>query len=859
MNAIKNIVIIVSSIVFLVACGPKPPQTNPVSTGSISGTITITGSIQVDSDTNNPSASFISNNLAGSAQQIPNITSINGYLTKLATGISDDTFEFDADEVDIFRGIFQNGQSIQLDISDFNVNDPAAVDIDIFLYDVNDTGTVVLSSEGTSSTEVINITADGEYYIFVLINSGSSNYNLDVAAGSAIVSAKDHLSMGFDFVTNQIISKTTQLNTSTSKTHYSVQKYQVKSAIGQNIDLLKFDSNSELAAIKQSIDNPFDGKYGFTLSESQLLKYITIKNIKHLRSQSNTVYAEPDYILKPFYIPNDSDYGEQWNYPIINLPTAWDTTLGDSNVIVAVVDTGVFLTHPDLNSNLILTGGYDFITDITAANDTDGRDNDPDDAGDANPISGASWHGTHVSGTIAAVSNNTTGVSGVAPGIKILPIRALGIGGGPISDVMQAIRYSAGLSNDTGSLPPQAADIINLSLGGGGFSQSSQDTFTEVRNAGVIVIAAAGNDGVSALAYPASYSGVVSVSAIKTNKTKASYSNYGTMIDVAAPGGESIIGDGSDIIKSTWVDSSLNTRVAYYYWMQGTSMAAPHVAGVVALMKSVYPGLTPAELDALISSGAITEDLGSDGAAVRNDNYGYGMIDANLAVQEAVNLAAAAPVAAPTLTPSATTLNNNSQSTQLTIALGDDVLTVINFSTDQIWATVVPDSIDAGGIGSYLLNIDRSSLTDGIYTINVSFTMSDTSTLAMVASVLVSSTSYTSDAGYHYILLVNAVTGATVMETFSNSSNNFYSYEFTNVPYGSYEIVAGTDHDNDLIICDNGESCGSYLDPAQPTIINLNGNLTSINFNTSNNHNGIGITAINPVSRKISHIWTRTE
>lgn len=162
-----------------------------------------------------------------------------------------------------------------------------------------------------------------------------------------------------------------------------------------------------------------------------------------------------------------------------------------------------------------------------------------------------------------------------------MPVRVLGIGGGTSYDVLQGVRYAAGLSNDSGTVPSTAAHIINLSLGGAGFSSVAQDTYTEARNAGVIIIASAGNSDTSTPNYPAAYAGVVSVSAVDKSKEKAWYSNFGATIDVAAPGGDTstVKADG---VYSTLADDTTGTRQADYVYYQGTSMAAPHMAGVVA-------------------------------------------------------------------------------------------------------------------------------------------------------------------------------------------------------------------------------------------------------------------------------------
>ena len=291
-------------------------------------------------------------------------------------------------------------------------------------------------------------------------------------------------------------------------------------------------------------------------------------------------------------------FQSQWHYPLINLPEAWDTTVGNADVLVAVIDTGILFNHPDLAGQLV--SGYDFVRNPDEALDGDGIDPDPSDPGSSSRGGSESFHGTHVSGTVAARSDNFQGVAGSAFGARVMPLRALGAGGtGTSYDIGQAVRFAAGLPNDSGTVPDAPADIINLSLGGAPFDQSTQNLYNEVRAAGVIVVAAAGNNASSMPLYPASYNNVISVSAVDAQRRLAAYSNFGSAVDLSAPGGDrgvDLNGDGfPDGILSTSAEiQSDNTFNYVYSFLDGTSFAAPHVSGVLALMKSVNPDLTPA-------------------------------------------------------------------------------------------------------------------------------------------------------------------------------------------------------------------------------------------------------------------------
>jgi serine protease len=257
-----------------------------------------------------------------------------------------------------------------------------------------------------------------------------------------------------------------------------------------------------------------------------------------------------------------------------------------------------------------------------------------------------------------------------------------------------------------------------------------------VRAAGVIVVAAAGNENTSQLGYPASYDGVVSVSAVDLNRKRAPYSNYGSRVDVAAPGGDTSSdnnADGySDGILSTLVSS---TRTSDYRFYQGTSMASPHIAGVAALMKAVHPALTPAEFDALLASGALTTDLG---AAGRDDVFGWGLIDAAKAVIAAQNAASGVPTATLSASPGRLDFGATLSTATLDLTkLGNAALSVTGVSGDEAWLSVTPGTVDANRLGSYNVSINRTGLGAGSYSATISATTSTGTTLKVPVSMQV--------------------------------------------------------------------------------------------------------------------------
>lgn len=319
----------------------------------------------------------------------------------------------------------------------------------------------------------------------------------------------------------------------------------------------------------------------------------------------NVLFAEPDRKLHALATPTDPLYASQWHYfePTggLNLPGAWNLSTG-AGVVVAVIDTGV-RPHVDLAANLL--SGYDFVSSGTSSNDGDGRDANATDPGDGCNGVPSSWHGTHVAGTIAAVTNNGEGGAGVAYDAKILPVRVLGCGGGYFSDIADGVLWASG--NAVGGLaaPNQPAKVLNLSLGGRSSCPTTmQNAINQARAKGAVVVVAAGNSNQDAsLHTPANCAGVVTVAAIGRGGARAPYSNYGAKIDVAAPGGNQATGVANGVLSTLNDGYSTPGNDSYAYY-QGTSMAAPHVAGVAALMLARNPALTPTEVEALLKSTA---------------------------------------------------------------------------------------------------------------------------------------------------------------------------------------------------------------------------------------------------------------
>lgn len=314
----------------------------------------------------------------------------------------------------------------------------------------------------------------------------------------------------------------------------------------------------------------------------------TPEMIQYFKARPNVEYTEPNFILmqNQVNIPNDLLYQEnyQWNLPVIGTEQGWDITRGTEEISIAIVDTGVDLDHPELKNRLVK--GYNVLNENEEPDDDNG-------------------HGTHVAGIIASETNNNEGVAGLTWFNKIMPVKAMGAKGyGTTFDIASGIVWAV----------DHGADVINLSLGNYQPSQVLEEAVQYAYSKNVVMVSAAGNDGSDQPTYPSAYPEVLSVAAVDYEGKRASFSNYGEYIDIAAPG---------VYIPSTYFNKQ-------YASLSGTSMAAPHVAGLAALIKSANPELTNTQVINIIKKSAI--DLGDQG---KDNDFGNGLIDVNSALQQA--------------------------------------------------------------------------------------------------------------------------------------------------------------------------------------------------------------------------------
>lgn len=334
--------------------------------------------------------------------------------------------------------------------------------------------------------------------------------------------------------------------------------------------------------------------------------------VQHFRAMREVAYAEPNGMVRAAFTPNDEFFGFQWNMQQINAPRTWDIQEGSRDVIVAVIDAGIafedfgpYRKAPDWG-NVEFVQGFDFVNGDDHANDDDS-------------------HGTHISSTIAEAANNGIGVAGLAFNCALMPVKVLNNEGfGSFFDVAEGIDYATNF-NDNG----RRVKVINMSLGGPSESVTAAQAIDRAVAAGITVVAAAGNEGVGTIDFPAAEPNVIAVGAVDVRRQRAYYSNFGPELDVVAPGGDNGRDDNNDgdpdgILQQTFDPGTARNQGRYddfaFFYFDGTSSATAHVSAMAALL--VSQGITdPAAVKAAIESTA--EDLGTAG---RDDDTGHGLI-----------------------------------------------------------------------------------------------------------------------------------------------------------------------------------------------------------------------------------------
>jgi serine protease len=549
-------------------------------------------------------------------------------------------------------------------------------------------------------------------------------------------------------------------------------------------------------------------------------------------------YTERNLRMYALKVPNDRGYTVQWHYPTLNLPTAWDIESDATGVVVAVLDTGI-VPHPDLDNRRV--PGYDMIEDAANAGDGNGRDNNPLDQGGDQPNGGSSWHGTHVAGTVAAETNNTNGVAGVAWNARILPVRVLGREGGTSFDIAAAMTWATGGSVTGVPANPNRAKVVNMSLGG---EASPQQIYQEAINAavgrGAIFVIAAGNENMEASrSTPCNQENIICVGSTGLSGKRSSFSNFGSGVDVMASGGEMV----EDLNGDDYPDGVLSTsrdenNQPAYTFSQGTSMASPHVAGVVALMAAAATR-AGTNLTAAVAESTLKATATAIPAAQCSGGCGSGLVNARSALARVANLNPDA--LPPQLSVTTTSLFFQGSGTQqLTVSNvggrqgGELTVTATVTGTEARRVTVTQGPVAVPAFGSATLNVtvDAAGLADGDYVVTLNLAGSGSAGSATVEVGISVGATNALDAVVAFVYRDRSGEWQAEEEgiTFARASAD-YAYSIDLEPR-TYYVLATIDDDQDGELFEEGERTGFWrnLDDFEPLEVEEDDTLNGVSF-----------------------------
>lgn len=752
-----------------------------------------------DGDTNDLNTDYAPNNSLEQAQEISGIGNVSGFVDFP----DENSTAIHRDQLDIYVTSLKAGQEVRLHMQDWNDGE---ADLDLYL--INEAGSIIDSSAGLTEMESLSIQEDGKYYLLAATFQGASAYRLSLA--SATAGAGNALRASDNFIAGELVARLRpSMKRAGMRALTSTGSLKRPFRADQPLLLNAKNAARAFGGSKTTGATSYLGVPGLKISAEMQRKMETIDALKHLHASGQFEYVELNHIYQHQSV-NDPLYPQLWHYQQIDLSDAWRSSTGEGT-IVAVLDTGILSEHPDIQGQLV--PGYDMISDPNNAVDGDGIDPDPEDPGDEPNNTNDSWHGTHVAGTVAAAANNGTGIAGVAYGAKIMPVRVLGADGGSNYDIAQAIYFASGLANDSGTVPERRADVINMSLGGPGRSQTMQDAVTAAREGGVIVVVAAGNDNDDARNYtPANLDGVVTVAAVRRGGVRAGYSNFGPSVELTAPGGDT---------SSPWADggviSTLGRETAegdiefVYGGYQGTSMAAPHVAGVVALMKQMAPEMTPEQFDQLIM------DFGVSYGEAPSATLGYGQIDAERAVASAQALAGIAPTGRLYIEGGRQRELWTQTSVEVELLADTPEVTLAEISTSEPWLSATYLGNEASRLGSYRLTVDADSLTTGRYSSILSITASTETRFDLLVSIQIIDEEVDSggNLGALYVEFTDIETDESVERVMATFDQEQGTYRYMSPELDAareYTVMAGPDVDNDSAICEVDDLCGVFAD-----------------------------------------------
>jgi serine protease len=828
---------------------------------TLSGTLSLSETSLVDSDTNDPQQPGRQrNDTPATAQALVTPVFVVGSVNEAGQGSADGANFRDGDRFDYYKVALQAQQTVELESGGDGTNKGLGLIL------VNQ-ATPTVATDG-SGTGCVRIASAGTYFVVVAAVQDASIYNLRIGAPGDGRACAQLASGAGGVVPGEVVARPLAAGTARAasvqarlQAEGGLRTAGLQAALAtEGVALLRLPpagtartaamagldglSGRTAGAPRKSVPAAAVGRGEVATAVEDLAD--TLAYARRLQATGLFAYVEPNrtaqlHALPPVgrFPPNDRLYPNQrWHYEMIGLPAAMErlvtlSPLPARQPVVAVIDSGIVADHPDLAPQIADQASFVGGVGTPSANDP------------SRPADNSSFHGTHTAGTIAAATFDGAGVAGVAPMARLMPLRVFKPGSlASEYDIGQAILFAAGLPNVSGRVPAQRADVINMSLGSAGACSALYlDVIGQARRAGVIVVASAGNDSLASVGRPANCPGVISVGATDALRKPTWYSNAGSALTVTAPGGDarqSTTGTGlPDSVYSTLgAFNAAGVRLPSHGGLDGTSMAAPHVAGVMALMRYVDPTVTPAQVAELFQAGRLTDDLG---AAGRDNATGWGMINARKAV-DAVLALKGAPVApvqgVVEAHPSALDFGSAGSLADLTLALtAEGTEKVVSVVSSLAAVTVSPKaagSVDAAtGLGVYAVSVDRVALPAGssFATLAVTTSTRRFDVQVSVQKLAAGTSGQRGDVGRVYVVVLDGDTREWIGQASAVSVGGRYAWQYQGRLPPRVSIVAGTDIDSDNGICQRGEVCGAYpnLGPSL-SVIEVGGNLAHLDF-----------------------------
>ncbi len=880
---------------------PSPSPSPPASSADVSGAVQVFQDLRSDGDVNDPNTTLAANDTVASAQALTSTNAdgsvvLVGYVTEFPTGVTGDRFatttvpgQSVGDPSDYFRVTLEEGDIIFLDFRDPDLPASAydattGIDLDLLLFSEDGEELVAASGSGTQPFELIVAPEDGEFNILVDAFNGESNYVLSISK-QLPTPAVASFNLERLLVSNELSVESTP---QTALGQELAARYGVGAGrldpdqpyvgirlerlepnqLAEEIDRRAVPPEQRGRALRRRLTDFAATNTAQSRRTAEVLALLDA--VKALNAAEGADVFKPIHYAQTFAPftppagqpnfptsdPNPSP-SIQWNFAAIGWEDVDNDPTFDFNALspalIAILDDGFLTGHPELENAIV--DQRDFVTTadldgdgINDLVDEDGLDADAEEVVDpdipTDPDSGSNchtFHGTHSAGVVAAERGNG-GLVGVYPTAELMLIR-LGRNIPPscrlIFDYRQALRYIAGLTNQSQALPPRPADVANMSFGSMFFSAAENAEIQNALNAGVILVASAGNGGFTNdgqfPSYPASYPGVVGVAASNFNGARASYSSFYPEVDIIAPGGDGgdFSGDGfTDLILSSGAQleaaptgDGTDAFDANLQLLAGTSFSAPHVAAGAGIMRSIAPNLSPADFRAFLENGDLTNDGGATG---KDNQFGYGVMSLPKMVATARDFAGGASAPTPPPAPAITPIGVNfggalSVVTVEVRQLGEGALSLVSINGASTTPSgggsgslisVVEQDVQSDGFGRYTFILDRDRLGAAVETGTVQLAFSDGSTISANFRAE-RDTNANSDSAALTIQAFRDNGGALVLEdtqVINAGLNNANStnFNFSDLPFGDYVFVYGTDIDNNGDLCDAGELCGRF-------------------------------------------------